>query len=39
MLRGRNLFDRDYDDWSAGGGLMRRLADRRSFELSARTRW
>lgn len=33
-LRGRNLTDERYAEWAASGGLVQRLADPRSFELS-----
>jgi iron complex outermembrane receptor protein len=33
-LRGRNLTDESYAEWASGGGLMLRLADPRSAELS-----
>jgi len=36
-LRGRNLLDREYEEWATAGGLMRRLADPRNAELSLRT--
>jgi iron complex outermembrane receptor protein len=38
-LRGRNLLDQDYTDASTYGGVLIRLADPRSFELSARARF
>lgn len=33
-LWGRNLTDEEYVEWASGGGLMQRLADPRSVELS-----
>jgi iron complex outermembrane receptor protein len=36
-VRGRNLLDKDYEEWAAG--LMRRLADPRNVEVSARWRF
>lgn len=35
-LRGRNLLDRTYSDTAIYGGVLQRLADPRSFELSVR---
>lgn len=35
-LRGRNLSDAAYQEWSASSGIMQRLADPRSAELSVR---
>lgn len=36
-LRARNLLDDQYEEWATGGGLIQRLADPRSIELSLRT--
>jgi hypothetical protein len=38
-LRGRNLLDQTYADTAIYGGVLQRLADPRSFELSARARF
>ncbi len=38
-LRGRNLLDQTYTDTAIYGGVLQRLADPRSFELSARARF
>jgi len=35
-LRGRNLTNATYQEWAAGSGLMQRIADPRSAELSVR---
>jgi iron complex outermembrane receptor protein len=36
-VRGRNLLDKEYEEWATG--LMRRLADPRNVEVSARWRF
>jgi len=36
-VRGRNLLDDEYEEWASG--LMRRLADPRSVEVSAHHRF
>lgn len=33
-LWGRNLTDAEYTEWASGGGLMQRIADPRSYEIS-----
>ena len=38
-LRGRNLLDQTYTDTAIYGGVLQRLSDPRSFELSARARF
>jgi hypothetical protein len=38
-LRGRNHLDQTYTDTAIYGGVLQRLADPRSFELSARARF
>lgn len=38
-VQGRNLTDRQYAEWASGSGLMQRLADPRSVELSLRYRY
>lgn len=38
-LRGRNLLDEEFEEWATASGAMRRLADPRAVELTARYRF